>query len=857
MRLLKFDQDDNVSLTEDLLNEDVIPPYAILSHTWGEEEVTFDELKNACIQSLSYPEQEHRHNDIYRAVETCGWLLQDSNFNLWLRKQHGILWIKGDPGSGKSVLMKHAVRSTKIRFPKELVVPYFIHGQGSELQRTSMGVYRALLNSLLSHFPVCLAKLVTIFEDRESRFGGYNTGRWSWSSNELQEFLTDLLINHTQQHQVTIFVDALDECGEGPAREMMAYFDTLTKQAGPREARVRICLSSRYYPILGIDDLPSISVEERNHKDIKWFVNDRLRTFGSSPTRQKVLEEIMSKAQGGFQWALLVTELIIDRKLSGRRVVGQVASCPSTLSDLYASLLNDGTEMEKRQAIKLFRWIIFARRPMSAQELREALFTDHNMSYTSVTELRNHEQWSETMEDFQRYVTYISKGLVKFEAREFWEQWEESGHEAQLIHQSVADFLVKDFLTDEGMNSACAGHYLISRSCLKYLTLRDIPGRCPQQRDRMSSEFPLAPYAVRYVFDHIRSVEEAGLVQSDLLSALKWSPWSESMSQLIIVWKILNPNGLGTPSGWPFVRSSELHVLAALGSQSAFLLSLQKDPGALHRRDLDGNTPLHIAITEGHTDLANLLVDWHSKTKEPDYTRDRSCERPISSPQNVVLLDLDATNDEGETVLDTAVTMMATTTVLNLLDNGASAQRVRDPNLLLLFAIHSEDVALIRMLVTKRADLAGAIYYAVDHDIPHEIFIELLKAGGSQEDLYTHKDLEGDAPDLHHGGHALHLACHLGLTQKVGLLSEHGASATVLDQNGLCPLHVVVLNGSGSYKIFPNEQIRTVELLLRGTPTAVEITDRDGFTALEHAFQLERLDLIEVLLRDGRFSSPK
>ena len=46
MRLLKYDEHGEVCLTEDLLGKDEIPPYAILSHTWGNEEVTFEDLTN-------------------------------------------------------------------------------------------------------------------------------------------------------------------------------------------------------------------------------------------------------------------------------------------------------------------------------------------------------------------------------------------------------------------------------------------------------------------------------------------------------------------------------------------------------------------------------------------------------------------------------------------------------------------------------------------------------------------------------------------------------------------------------------------------------------------------------------------
>jgi hypothetical protein len=47
MRLLKLSGDGEFSFTKDILDENEIPPYAILSHTWQEDqEVTFDEFLN-------------------------------------------------------------------------------------------------------------------------------------------------------------------------------------------------------------------------------------------------------------------------------------------------------------------------------------------------------------------------------------------------------------------------------------------------------------------------------------------------------------------------------------------------------------------------------------------------------------------------------------------------------------------------------------------------------------------------------------------------------------------------------------------------------------------------------------------
>jgi hypothetical protein len=48
MRLLVYSETGKFILTKELTCEDQIPPYAILSHTWGpdNEEVTFEDIVN-------------------------------------------------------------------------------------------------------------------------------------------------------------------------------------------------------------------------------------------------------------------------------------------------------------------------------------------------------------------------------------------------------------------------------------------------------------------------------------------------------------------------------------------------------------------------------------------------------------------------------------------------------------------------------------------------------------------------------------------------------------------------------------------------------------------------------------------
>jgi hypothetical protein len=72
MRLLERNSAGEFTLTKDFINDNEVPPYAILSHTWVEgEEITFEDLtNNTGKQKLGVAYQA------YRDRTSCGVLQQ-------------------------------------------------------------------------------------------------------------------------------------------------------------------------------------------------------------------------------------------------------------------------------------------------------------------------------------------------------------------------------------------------------------------------------------------------------------------------------------------------------------------------------------------------------------------------------------------------------------------------------------------------------------------------------------------------------------------------------------------------------------------------------------------------------------
>ncbi|KAK5995239.1 Serine/threonine-protein phosphatase 6 regulatory ankyrin repeat subunit B [Cladobotryum mycophilum] len=829
-----------------------------------------------CLRSLAFREQGSRYDDIHSATDTCEWLFEDSQYQTWMNRRRGLFWIKGNPGSGKSVLMKFAVTTMHRRKSGELVVSFFFHGRGTSLQKTPLGAFRALLNSMLTSFPEYLSQLTTTFQDRESRFGSYGMNRWDWTAKELQEAMLEILTKGTKNRPVAIFVDALDECGEDYAKYLLEQFKKLMDDVNREEGQVKICFSSRHYPILGLRTIPTIFVEEHNDKDIRSIIQERLKEIKPKEKRQQIENEILSKAQGGFQWAVLVTAMVIKSNTIGTKadkLYKSLATIPETLNELYTSILNDISEPENNLMVKLFQWILFAERPLSAQELREALATDKNMACTTVSELRMHDSWADSLGEFETHVKHISRGLVEFQTRDLWEQYEPEGEfwdrEAQFIHQSVADYMLQKFL---GQHNHCrsaiqsqigAGHFEISRSCLRYIKLEEVLEGGQLPRGTLSARFPLAPYAVRFLFHHVQMVEREGIPQPDLLSLIQWEKQFE-LGKVERLWRVLDSESVHTPMGWPFIKATPLHVLVAFGSKSALDEYLQKDDVEVDGRDVHGNTPLLLAVRERHQDLALALLNQSIEWKSRSEVRSIAQGQEIGQQTNR-FVDINTENYDGDTPLTIALAENAEEVIFKLIEDGADVKYFQSEAALVFHALHHRNKLLLLTLIEKKAKLDGAVYFALK-EMPlegrdyvlEELISELLKAGANtsklleseknNKDPYWDDDDDDDDEDdweTNEYDDGILLASRRGQTAMVKLLLSHGASAIFQDEHGTCPLLAAVENGHAEL----------AKVLLYHDPSAVAMKNSSGLAALDTVLLDGEFGLAMDFLREGMFSS--
>ena len=258
--------------------------------------VNFTPAEQECLQSLYFAEMRWRKNDVADpAPATCAWLVQHRTYHKWLDQGYGLLWIKGHPGTGKSTVLKHALETAE-QFVNEgtILASFFFHGRGAPIQKNVLGLFRSLLHQILQQNRDLLSKLTHLYGMRCQTDGEF-AKKWEWQTNELQNFFKSNVVDAARTQQILIYIDALDECGEDVAIDLVDFFRCFA-------APVSICFSCRHYPFVALEGVDEICVEDENKADIEIYVQDKIEAHVNRTDVAKTLRnEVVSRSQGNFQ----------------------------------------------------------------------------------------------------------------------------------------------------------------------------------------------------------------------------------------------------------------------------------------------------------------------------------------------------------------------------------------------------------------------------------------------------------------------------------------------------------------------------------------------------------------------------
>ncbi|KIW34753.1 uncharacterized protein PV07_01511 [Cladophialophora immunda] len=581
--------------------------------------------ESACLKSLWFKEMGGRRDNIVRAAEgTCSWLTEHPDYQQWATQKHGLLWITGFPGAGKSVLLDTLVSKVESQREENVIVAsFFVHGRGTQMQKSPVGLYRSILHQILTKAKILLTEFTETFVVKQLNQGEYGHS-WTWHEKGVFDFLNTRAKQYSR-HSIKIFIDALDECGEETARKLSSELWTLTTPTPEVRSAISVCITCRHYPVMDLFDAPEICVEDQNSSDISRFVQGELaKVFKNNHSRGYVEHEILRKAAGNFLW----TALILDQtKRKGRhgygleRIRKEIQNSSPELGQIYKEALTKIPLEDRMDAIRLFEWVCLIEEPLSPVQMRYALAFDPQAPARTLAAWEKSETFVETDERMELLINALSGGLVEIAKGDYI---------IQCIHQSVKDYILQQGLQDleqsisqEGLSAVLGStlsqaHELIFKCCMHYILTDEVLSLGVKEAPFLASQYSFIQYAVSRWPSHLKKAGQDGRLQRELLTYIRWPDRTRLEHWLSLC--SVDSRACALQAGAHILHVAGYfdlcHVIDAVFENHAF--------ETIDARDTQGCTPLIWAAKNGHADAARCLISHGADVNSFDLERHSS-----------------------------------------------------------------------------------------------------------------------------------------------------------------------------------------------------------------------------------------
>ncbi|KAK3933713.1 NACHT domain-containing protein, partial [Diplogelasinospora grovesii] len=240
----RFQQDSNVYTNQ----QTTCHLQNLVNHAGKQEMAQNSEKDEECLRALRLTDP---NDDKKRIQATKGgllkdsycWVLRNSEFRLWRDDpERSLLWIKGDPGKGKTMLLCGIVDELRNATgnPCPVTVSFFFCQAPLDRLNNATAVLRGLIYQLATNQPSLISHVRKKYD---------HAGKKLFEDVNAWVALSEVFFNIVQDPALRtafLVIDALDECVTG-LRELLDFIVT----ASDRYPHVKWIVSSRNWPQIG------------------------------------------------------------------------------------------------------------------------------------------------------------------------------------------------------------------------------------------------------------------------------------------------------------------------------------------------------------------------------------------------------------------------------------------------------------------------------------------------------------------------------------------------------------------------------------------------------------------------------
>ncbi|KAJ4327890.1 hypothetical protein N0V84_001701 [Fusarium piperis] len=538
---------------------------------------------------------EFRKHQAAHVAGTGAWLTSSTTYQEWLQsEEHGLLWIKGIPGSGKSVMAANLINEIAAS-NSGCPVLFFFFRQIIHANHEPQALLRDWLDQVLDYSPPLQKKLKTYL-------------RRTIDSISMEDMWKDLkMALENLPGKAFCIADALDEMDQGNNDFLSALGDL----GSWRPKTVKVLITSRPVPTvedpLRLTPCLHLRLEEKKvDEDISKYVQ---YTLSNSAIPKSEWEVIMNAVPGRANGLFLYAKLAMDAFLEqGANITEVISRLPADLNVLYTDLLKEharrsGVAEEIQHLI--LQAVTHASRPLRLLELAELI------------KVVSPDGSTRDLKTTKNLIRAACGPLLEILADET----------VSVIHHSFTEYLKGTTRSedDPGYPILQRGptHAALATSCLHYLQAGSLDSVSMDKPQRHSSweqqesgqplglesrlQHPFFEYAINNWAHHANRSEAAGYDQTALNVEIGKLLGNKDNRRR---WLRMEAPG--------YESLTPLHVAAKEG-----LISYTKE--VLQTSEVDtlsryGQTPLWMAAANGHAEVIRLLIAAGAELypREPD-----------------------------------------------------------------------------------------------------------------------------------------------------------------------------------------------------------------------------------------------
>ncbi|OCK74462.1 HET-domain-containing protein, partial [Lepidopterella palustris CBS 459.81] len=410
------------------------------------EEIDKPSKNQECIRNLRLTDPR---DDKKRVEETKGglledsyhWILEHSDFQQWRNDQQSrLLWVKGDPGKGKTMLLCGIINELEKTIAVSDLLSYFFCQATDSRINNATAVLRGLVYLLVDQQPSLISHIRKKYDHAgKTLFEDANT--WVALSEIFTSILQDPSLNSAY-----VIIDALDEC----VADLPKLLDFIVQKSSV-SPRIKWIVSSRNWPHI------EERLERAGHKvglclelnaesvstAVGIYIQHKTQQLAElkrydEKTRAAVLRHLTLNANDTFLWVALVCQNLAT--IPRWKTLAKLDAFPPGLDSLYQRMLEQIYNSDEADLCKqILASTVVVYRPVTLKEL------------TTLIEML--KDMADDLESLQDILSLCGSFLTVREGTIYF------------VHQSAKDYLLA-YTSDKIFPSGKGGaHYVIfSRS---------------------------------------------------------------------------------------------------------------------------------------------------------------------------------------------------------------------------------------------------------------------------------------------------------------------------------------------------------------------------------------------------------